>query len=102
PPVGVDPAFFWKMGLLSSGGVSPPAQPYQNQTGNGRADADHPKNVVGRRQRALHGPAHPGRARRKQQTFKYEQNSHTDEEVGERYGPHRMGTSLVTVVFTSK
>src|SRR5216684_7959089 len=67
--------------------------PYQDKARDRRSDADHAQNVVRRRLRALHGPAHPGRACREQKPFKHKQNTHTDEEVGERYGPHRTATS---------
>src|SRR5258707_1231998 len=70
-----------------------PARPYRDQAHDRRSDADQAQNVVRRRQRTLHGPAHPGRACREQQAFKHKQNAHTDEEVGERYGPHRIETS---------
>src|SRR5712672_4594484 len=72
-------------------------QPYQDQTGDRRSDDDNAQNVVRRRQRALHGPAHPGRACREQQPFKHKQNAQTDEEVGERYGPHRTETSRLVL-----
>src|SRR5262249_19592824 len=48
---------------------------------------------VGRRQRALHRPAHEGGARCEQDAFQDEQDSHADEEVDERYGPHRTSAS---------
>jgi hypothetical protein len=67
--------------------------PYQDKADDRRSDADNAQNIVRRRQRALHGPAHPGRACREQKPFKHKQNTHTDEEVGERYGPHRTLTS---------
>ena len=35
----------------------------------------------------------PGRAGREHQAFEHKQDSQTDEEVGERYGPHRTETS---------
>src|SRR5882757_5074606 len=72
---------------------SPPHEPDQDQTRDRRSDADGAQDIVGRRQCALHRPAHPGRARREHQAFQHEQDTHTDEEVGERYGPHRMATS---------
>src|SRR5216683_1585761 len=78
-------------------GALAPDHPYQDQARDRRSDTDHPQNVVRRRQRALHGPAHPGRACREQQAFKHKQNTHTDEEVGERYGPHRTETSRLVV-----
>src|SRR5262245_19535740 len=40
----------------------PPHGPDQHQTQHRRDDADDPQKVVRRRQRAFHGPAHPGRA----------------------------------------
>src|SRR5258708_39684401 len=49
--------------------------------------------MVGGPHRAFHRPPHPGRARREHDAFQHKQDSHTDEEVGERYGPHRMVTS---------
>src|ERR1035437_9231199 len=68
-------------------------RPDQDQAGDRRTDADRAQYVVRRRQRALHGPAHPRRTCREQQAFEYKQDAHTDEEVGERYGPHRTATS---------
>src|ERR1700676_5156269 len=70
-----------------------PHRPDQDQAGARRSDADRAQNIVRRRQRALHGPAHPCRACREHQAFKHKQDAHTDEEVGERYGPHRTETS---------
>src|ERR1700738_4668198 len=64
-----------------------------------RSDAARAQDIVRRHQRALHGPAHPGRACREHQAFKHKQNAHTDEEVGERYGPHRIGTSRLCCCF---
>src|SRR6267143_822998 len=80
-------------------GTLAPDHPYQDQARDRRSNTDHPQNVVRRRQRALHGPAHPGRACREQQAFKHKQNTHTDEEVGERYGPHRTETSRLMVFY---
>src|SRR4051812_2504877 len=77
--------------------VLAPDEPYQDQAGDRRSDADDAQNVVRRRQCALHGPAHPGRTCREQQAFKHEQDTYTDEEVGERYGPHRTETSGIGV-----
>src|ERR1700682_1402007 len=79
--------------------ILPPDRPYQDQACDRRSDADQAQNVVRRRQRAFHGPAHPGRDGRKHQPFKHEQDTHTDEEVGERYGPHRIETSRLMFFF---
>jgi hypothetical protein len=78
-----------------------PDNPDQDQTRNRGSQADRTQHVVRRRQRALHGPAHPGRARREQQAFEHKQNTQTDEEVGERYGPHRTETSRLVLFFAS-
>src|ERR1700759_39998 len=75
----------------------PADDPDQDQAGDSRADSDRAQDVVRRRPRAFHRFAHPGRACREHQPFQHEQDSHTDEEVGERYGPHRIGTSPFVV-----
>src|SRR4029077_6408873 len=62
---------------------------------------DRAQDVVRRRQRTLHRPAHPGRARCKHDAFKNEQDAYTDEEVGKRNGPHRMTTSRSIFVDSS-
>src|SRR5882762_7564743 len=74
----------------------PPHVPDQHQPHDCRSDADAAQDVVGCCQRAFHRTAHPGRACREHQAFEDEQDSHTDEEVGERYGPHRTTTSRLT------
>ena len=54
------------------------------------------QDIIRRHRRTLHGPPHPRGARREQQAFQHEQDSHTDEEVGERYGPHRTAASRLS------
>src|SRR6516164_10684631 len=71
----------------------PPNQPDQDQAHHRRADADRPQDIVRCRKRAFHRPPHPGWTGCKQQALNHEQDSHTDEEVGERDRPHRTGTS---------
>src|ERR1700761_1006356 len=100
-----------KTGLTVQFGVEPPAaqaavesrlvlapyNPDQDQAGHRRSDTHHAQDIVRRRQRAFHRPPHPGRAGREHQAFQHKQNTHTDEEVGERYGPHRTGTSRFAI-----
>src|SRR5437762_3576967 len=50
-----------------------PDQPDQNQTCDRRSDAHRTQDMVRRRDRALHRPPHPGRARREHDAFKHEQ-----------------------------
>src|ERR1700761_6118673 len=102
-----------KTGLTVQFGVEPPAaqaavesrlvlapdNPDQDQAGHRRSDTHHAQDIVRRRQRAFHRPPHPGRAGREHQAFQHKQNTHTDEEVGERYGPHRTGTSRFAIIF---
>jgi hypothetical protein len=49
--------------------------------------------MIGSGERALHGPAHEGGTGGKQDAFQHEQDSDADEEVDERYGPHRIAAS---------
>jgi hypothetical protein len=76
-----------------------PDNPDEDQPCDRRSYSDHAQDIVRRRQRTLHRPAHPCRAGREHQAFDHKQNTHTDEEVGERYGPHRAGTSRLTLFF---
>src|SRR5206468_9054354 len=81
----------WSFGpSRNDGEYLPPHEPDQQQTHDRRDDADDPQDIVRRCQRALHRPAHPGRAGGKHQAFEHKEDAHTDEEVGERYGPHRI------------
>ena len=57
------------------------------------------QDIVRRRQRALHRPAHPGRAGGEHQAFEHEEDAQTDEEVVERYGPHRTTSPRYSSVF---
>src|SRR5271168_3713284 len=76
-------------------------RPDQDQAGDRGSDTDRAQDVVRRRQRRFHGPPHPGRPSREHQAFNYEQDTHTDEEVGERYGPHRIGTSRFLFILST-
>src|SRR3954462_8149486 len=77
----------------------PPHEPDQQQTHDRRDDADDPQDIVRRGQRTLHRPAHPGRAGGEHQAFEHKEDAHTDEEVGERYGPHRITTPRYSSAF---
>jgi hypothetical protein len=79
-----------------------PDDPNQDQATDRGPDADGTQDIIRRFHRTLHRPAHPARARRKQQAFQKKQDTHTDEEVGERYGPHRMGTSRLNFLFQQR
>src|SRR3954463_12152537 len=74
---GVDP-----YGMLSAESVCPdrsaPHDPYQDQAHDRRPQSHGAEDVVRRRQRALHRPPHPRRARREQQAFEHKQNAQTD------------------------
>src|SRR3954447_25110824 len=90
----------WSFGpSRNDGECLPPYEPDQEQTHDRRDDADDPQDIVRRRQRALHRPAHPGRAGGEHQAFEHTEDAHTDEEVGERYGPHRMATPRYSSAF---
>src|SRR5215207_6765223 len=86
----------WSFGpSRNDGECLPPHEPDQHQTRDRRDDADDPQDIVRRSQGALHRPPHPGRAGCEHQALEHKEDAHTDDEVGERYGPHRIPTPAI-------